>query len=455
MLQADRKRTKLFGTTSRPVLRGLPPVVLVGAYGALGLLPLGLAALQELPVRSPWRELSSGLAMIGFAMMLGQFLLSGRFRSVSGRVGIDSTMRFHQLVAWTILVFILLHPFLYALPAPSPAAALQGMFGSTGLRSGVVAWWLVIFLVLMGVWRNRLPFRYEVWRLSHGLGAALVAGLGVHHTLRAGSYSADPLLTGFWVAATGIALATLVHVYLVKPLMQRRRPYRVTANERAADRMWRVTVEPAHGAALDFAPGQFAWLKLGRSPFSLTEHPFSISSAPADRPRIEFTIKEAGDFTSRIGQVPVGTIAYLDGPHGTFTPAGRAADRLVLIGGGVGFAPLVGILRQLAAESWPHPVTVIYGNRVASQILYRDELEEMCGKLDLALHLVLSEPPPDWGGPAGELTTDVLRKCIGAPEVGALYFVCGPVPMMVAVERSLIDLGIPGDCVVSERFTYE
>jgi predicted ferric reductase len=447
-------------SASGATLAGMPPVVLIGLYVGIGLLPLVLAAAQGLPARNVWRELSSGLVMVGFAMMLVQFLLSGRFRQFSGKVGIDLTMRFHQLAAWTVLVFILVHPFLYAAPrlSPDPAGALfslQRMFMSEGLRTGVVAWWLLIALVLMAIWRDRLPFRYEAWRLTHGLGAAIIAALSAHHTLRVGTYSADPLLGAFWLVLTAIALGSLVHVYALKPLLRRRAPWRVVANERAADRMWRVVVEPAGGEAIDFLPGQFAWLNLGHSPFSLTEHPFSISSAPAGAPRIEFTIKESGDFTDRIGEVPVGTTAYIDGPHGDFTPVGREATRLVLIAGGVGFAPMMGILRHLRADAWPHPVTVIYGNRVETQILYRDELEAMRQGLDIDMHLVLSEPPQGWDGPVGELTPDVLRRCLGTVDPEALYMVCGPVPMMDAVENALLGFGVPGERIVSERFKYD
>jgi predicted ferric reductase len=439
---------------------GLTPAALVALYLAIGLLPLAIAALGPGPGRGFWHELSSGLVMVAFAITLAQFLLSGRFRPISGKVGIDLTMRFHQLAAWALLAFVLLHPILYAVPtfAADPAAGfarLRGMFASPGLRTGVIAWWLLVALVLMGARRDRLRMRYETWRLSHGLGAALVAGLAAHHTLAVGTYAARPVLAGFWIALTAVALLSLVHVYLLKPLLQRRNPWRVTANEPAADRMWRVAVEPESGRAPDFAAGQFAWANLGHSPFSLTEHPFSISSAPADRARIEFTIKEAGDFTARVGTIPPGTPAYLDGPHGTFTPAGRPACRLVLIGGGVGFAPLLGILRQLAHENWPHPVDVIYGNRAQSQIVARDELEALEARLDLRLHLVLSEPPPDWPGPRGELTPDILAACLPERDRDALYLVCGPVPMMNAVERALLDLGIPADRIVSERFTYE
>lgn len=443
-----------------PPPAGLPPWALVALYVAVGLAPLALAALRDGPARGFWHELSSGLVMVAFAMTLAQFLLSGRFRSLSGKVGIDLTMRFHQLAAWSLLAFVLLHPFLYALPTlvADPAAGfarLRGMFASPGLRTGVIAWWLLVILVLTGVWKDRLPLRYELWRLSHGLGAAAIAGLSVHHALSVGTYAADPALATFWAGLTAVALASLVHVYLVKPLLQRRDAYRVTANAPAADRMWRVALEPESGRTPNFAAGQFAWANLGHSPFSLTEHPFSISSAPAERPRIEFTIKEAGDFTNRVGEVPVGTRAYLDGPHGAFTPAGRPACRLVLIGGGVGFAPLLGILRQLAHDRWPHPVDVIYGNRVESQIIGRDELDALAGRLEMRLNLVLSEPPPGWPGPTGDLTPEVLAACLPERDQDALYLVCGPVPMMNAVERGLVELGIPAGRIVSERFTYE
>lgn len=439
---------------------GLAPRLLVGLYAAVALLPLLLSAVQGLPLRSVWRELSSGLVMVGFALLLVQFLLSGRFRQISGQVGIDRTMRFHQLAAWAVLLLILVHPFLYAVPrlADGPGAALTSlnrMFASPGLRTGVVAWWLLILLVLMGVWRDRLPIPYEVWRLTHGVGAAAIAVLSAHHTLRVGTYSADPLLGWLWIALTALALASLAFVYVVKPAMQLGAPYRVTSNRRVADRMWEVAVEPERGPAIDFAAGQFVWLNLGHSPFSLTEHPFSMSSAPHQRPRIAFTIKESGDFTNRIGTVAEGTAAYLDGPHGNFSLAGRAPGPLVFIAGGVGFAPIMGILRALAASGHPHPVRLVYGNRVESQILYRDEIAALGEGLDFTADLVLSEPPDGWRGRAGELTADVIEACLGRADTAALYFVCGPTPMMDSVEASLAGLGVPRAHIVSERFKYD
>jgi predicted ferric reductase len=443
-----------------PVRAGLHPAALVGLYVATDLLPLTLAAFQGLPARNLFRETSSGLAMIGFAGLLGQFLLSGRFRTVSGRVGIDLTMRFHQLAAWMILAFIFVHPFLYAAPRLTPhpldaAVVLQGMFQSPRLRTGVVGWLLLIALVLASIWRDRLPVRYEVWRLSHGIGAALIAGLSAHHTVQVGTYAADPLLTALWLVLTALALASLAYVYGIKPLLQMREPYRVISNTPVAHRMWEVAIEPTNGSAIPFAAGQFGWVNLGHSPFSLTEHPFSMSSAPAERPRIAFTIKESGDFTSRIGAIPVGTKAYLDGPHGNFTLIGRGSHPVVLIAGGVGFAPIMSILRQLETTGWPHPIALVYGNRVEKQVLYREEIERMRTTLPLRVHLVLSEPPDGWTGLKGELSREILRACLAPVEKTALHFVCGPTPMMDAVEEALIGFGVPAGQIVSERFKYD
>lgn len=440
--------------------RGIPVPLLAALYALLALAPVGLALVQDRPLRNPWRELSSALVMVAFAMMLMEFVLSGRWRVLSARAGIDATMRFHQLAARVLLVLVVVHPLLYVVPrlpdAAAAAGSLQGMFGSPRLRSGVVAWGLLVALVAAAIWRERLPLRYEAWRLSHGLGAAVVAALSLHHTLQVGTYARDAWLTGYWSAMTALALASLLYIYLLAPLAQSRRPWRVVANRQVAQRMWELTLEPARGPAPAFAAGQFAWLNLGHSPFSLVEHPFSISSAPAAAPRLAFTIKESGDFTDRIGTIAPGTRAYVDGPHGAFTLEGRPSRPLVFIAGGVGFAPVMGMLRQLAAEGSRRPVRIVYGNRIEAQILYREELEALRQRLDLRIDYVLSEPPPEWQGRTGALDADVLAACLDMPDAaGWLYFLCGPPGMMDAAERALRGLGVPRERIVAERFKYD
>ena len=437
------------------------PIMLLVAYVAVALLPLGLAAWQGLPPRPFRDEFSSALAMVGFSMLLVEFVLSGRFRWVSGRIGIDVTMRFHQLVARSLAVFILAHPFMYSLPMTSPrpwdtTGELTLSLSGSPLVSALIAWLLLASLVLIAVFRRDFPYRYETWRLMHGFGAALVALLALHHVLDGGRYSNAPGLAMLWLVMVVVALSTLLQVYLIRPLIQLRHPFRVVSVKSIALKIWEVVIEPEGQSAFSYEAGQFVWLTLGRSPFAITEHPFSMSSCPADAPRVSFVIKEVGDFTRTIGSVPIGTPAYLDGPHGNLVMQGKSGAGVAFIAGGVGLAPIISILRQLREERDPRPLKLIYGNRVANQIMYECELNDLKTDLNVQIHHVLSEPPPGWTGAVGSIDETLLGRILG-PEGRHtwLHVVCGPAPMIVSVETSLSRLGVPRHLVLSEKFSYD
>lgn len=438
---------------------GIHPVPLIAGYIVIALLPLGLAAWQGLPPRPFPDELASALAMVGFSMLLMEFVLSGRFRWATGRVGIDVTMRFHQLIARILAVFILAHPFLYSLPMSDPrpwdtTARFTLDLEGAAFVTGGLAWLLLPVLVATSMFRRDLPYRYETWRLMHGMGAALIALLTLHHVMGSGRYAGDPLLTAFWVIMVVVAFSTLVHVYLTGPLGRLRHTYRVKSVERIAAKSWELQIEPAAGSAMTFKPGQFVWLTLGRSPFSIVEHPFSISSCPADRPRISFIIKEVGDFTSGIGSTPPGAPAYIDGPHGhIYLPDGDEAG-VTFIAGGVGLAPILSMLRQLRADRDTRPLQLIYGNRSEEQIMYRDELADMVAELDLEVLHVLSEPPSGWNGATGVIDETLLRDELDRG-AGRLYVICGPGAMIESVEDILRRLGVPKSRVLAEKFNFD
>jgi predicted ferric reductase len=307
----------------------LSPGILFAGYLIVTLLPLGLAAAGARPPRSVWDELASGAGMLAFSIMLTEFVLSGRFRSISGRIGMDLTMRLHQLLGRTALVLVLIHPFLYETSQnpsvpwdPTRQVTIAGDLEA--LIGGILAWILLPSLVLLAIGRTKGSYRYETWRVMHGIGALAVAALVLHHTLSAGRYAADPLLAGVWIVLFAIAMLSLVWVYAVEPVLQARRPWSVSSVRRLADRVWELEIEPEGHRGVDYEAGQFVWLNVGRSSFSTCENPFSISSAPASGPALQFIIKELGDFTSTVGQIRPGTRAYVDGPHGTLTVAGRA-----------------------------------------------------------------------------------------------------------------------------------
>lgn len=190
--------------------------------------------------------------------------------------------------------------------------------------------------------------------------------------------------------------------------------------------------------------------KPGHSPFTMNENPFSMSSAPAAGPEVSFMIKELGDFTRTIGEIKPQTIAYLDGPYGNLTVDGREEPGVALIAGGVGLAPLLGILRQMRLTGDSRKVKLIYGNRIIEQIAYHEEL----GEEDVVY--VLSEPPEGWQGETGFIDAALMDRVFSEKEFSEWVFViCGPAIMMDIVEDHLINRGTPPHRILAERFSYD
>ena len=89
-------------------------------------------------------------------------------------------------------------------------------------------------LVILSIGRDKLSLRYETWRLLHGIGALAVAGLVYLHAVEAGRYSQDAMLRWFWSGLLGLAVLSLLVVYVVKPLLQLRRGWQVSAVRQVA-----------------------------------------------------------------------------------------------------------------------------------------------------------------------------------------------------------------------------
>ncbi|MFT6774059.1 MAG: putative ferric reductase [Paracoccaceae bacterium] len=435
----------------------MKPAVLILLYLSVALAPLALAWTGMRPPRPIWDELASGAGMLAFAMILAEFASSGRFQSVSRRIGMDVTMRFHQLFARTALALAMVHPFLYASPFNPPLGwdatrALTLTVDIGALAGGIGAFVLLPCFVLLSINRARLGYRHEAWRLLHGLGAVAIAGMLLHHTLTAGRYAGDPALAALWIGLSVLALLSFLFVYVAKPLMKLRRPWRVKAIDQVAEQTWRLTLSPVGHDGIDYLAGQFAWVSVGRSAFSLAENPFSISSAPASGRELSFVIKELGDFTRSLPSIKPGTRAYVDGPFGHLVIDGRDAPAIVLIAGGIGIAPLIGILRQMRLTGDTRPCTLIYGNTRQSQITEGDEIASLGAEV---IH-VLQTPPPGWTGRTGWVTPDLIRDLFASTDRrDALFVICGPTVMMLGVENALLALGVPPVRILLERFDYD
>ncbi|NNU81980.1 iron reductase [Halovulum dunhuangense] len=438
----------------------LPAWVAALLYPAACLAPLALAATRTVAPAATWELAAAGLGLAGLAAMAVQFVTSGRFQIVSGHLGVDRVMAFHKTAAWWVLLALLLHPVLYVVPTSlaDPALGaerLRAYATLTHYRSGVVALAALAILVIGSALQKRLRLRYEAWRGAHVLLAALALGAGLHHALAVGRFSATGALGLFWWALGALVMGIVAVLYGWRWARLHRRPWRLASVVRVADRIWELDIQPVPGTPpLGYRAGQFVWMTEGARRFPLFDHPFSVADSP-ERPGLSLIVKEAGDFTGRIGQLAPGTPIGIDGPYGTFTLEGRDEDAVLLIAGGAGIGPIMGLLRDLVARGHEQPVRLAYAAGAPENLACLGEIAAAEARLDLRTLLLSETPSSGWSGAVGRLDHARMAEMLdGLDPARTVALICGPGPMVTAVADGLIELGLPMDRVMYERFDY-
>lgn len=431
-------------------LRGL---VWFGLYLALVMLPLGVAAWTDpFPAARPAAvELGAAFGLVAFALLMVQFALVSRLDGATRPFGADALLQFHGQMGLVGLGLVAAH----ALVLPVPFSAWQPIEGSLATRSGAAALWALAVLVLTSRERRRFGLSYEAWQGIHLAASAVIAATMTVHALAVSGYARAPamrwLLLGYAAGFTALALRYRV----VRPLVIWRRPWEVVSNRSEGGRTRTIRVVPAGHGGFAFEPGQFAWLITGRTPLWSEQHPISISSS-AERPAdgaIEFSIKALGDWSSGVGpELVPGRRLWIDGPFGAFTPDRAPGQGLVLIAGGIGIAPMRSMLLTMRDREDRRHVVLVQAAHDEARLLFRSEIEALRPALNLTVVYVLEEPAAAWSGERGLVTDDLLARHLPRHYPRYQFFVCGPVPMMDALEGTLMRLGVPPGSIQTERF---
>jgi predicted ferric reductase len=423
-------------------------------YLGLAAFPLLLLLVSPVPNGAGfWWDFAMGLGFAGLSMMGLQFVLTARFRKATAPFGIDIIYYFHRWAAVGACGVILGHYAILRLTYSQAVGTANPLSAPLHMTAGRASLLIFLALIASSLWRKTFRIEYHRWRIAHGVLAALGVALAIWHIQGVGYYTASPAKKVAWIAFSGIWLLILLHIRLVRPWLLSRRPYRVTRITPERGDSWTVTVEPQGEYSTSFIPGQFAWLTIGASPFRGKEHPFSFSSSAAQARELQFTIKELGDFTRTVKKVPPGSVAYVDGPYGVFTPdLYPKADGFVFIAGGVGIAPIMSMLRTFADRNDPRNLRLIYGNGSWDRVIFREAIEDLKARLKLSVAHVLNNPPPGWDGTEGILCSEVLNDVLLEVPDGFLFFVCGPKGMIESVQRTLRKRGIPLGRIHFEHF---
>jgi len=425
-------------------------------YVLLAVAPLILLELGDVPAgREFWRELSVAFGFIGLSMLTLQFVLTARFKVIKAPYGADIVYHFHRQISLVAFALVISHPILLFIFSPQTLGLLNLVNAPWRARLGVGAVFFLILLIIASLYRKPLRIDYTLWRIWHGILAIVVVTFSMGHILLVRHYLNLPWKQVFWILYGIFWLGLLIYTRVIKPIQLLRRPFVVDRVIQERGSAWSLVLKPLGHSGMKFHPGQFAWLTAWKSPFTDTEHPFSFTSSAARTDSLVFTIKELGDFSSTIKNMQPGQKVFLDGPFGAFSIDRHAhAPKFAFIAGGVGITPIMSMLRTLADRHDNRPLLLIYANRDWESIIFREEIEQLKGSLNLTVAHVLEKPSQDWNGEIGYVNKALLDRLLPKEKERDLIeiFICGPPPMMNAVEKALVSLHVHYDDFHSERF---
>lgn len=449
MAQTAKQRQWAFSARSLAVLYLIltaGPVLLASLSGGL-----------NSPTVYPVLARATGVAALAMFMM--QFATSGRFELISGRIGLDRTMGFHRLAAKGALWMILLHVAFFLFRGRDGSLdvlwqRLVAYMTTPDLRTGIVAAGLAVLLVITGKHLRGRIIPYQAWRIGHGLLAVALVALSLQHAFAHARFMADPFGATAILVVALLALTSLLVVYVLRPIHAFRPGFKVESARALSPTVAELVLNTDRPERFTFAAGQFVWLTIGRR-HTVTDNPFSIASAPSDLPRLRFLIRNAGDMTAAVPRLAPGTPVGVDGPHGSFTLQEAGSGPLLLLAGGIGIAPVMSLLGELAAARDTRPIRMIAGARSRADHIARGEILALMDGLDFeAIFLADTD-----GGDDCESGTcrreHVSRLLQGLAPAETTAFVCGPPPMMESAVAILLQAGIPIERIVMERFDFD
>lgn len=194
---------------------------------------------------------------------------------------------------------------------------------------------------------------------------------------------------------------------------------------------------------------------------------YSMANHPAEGQRVTLNVRIAtpppgvaappGIASTYIFNLKPGDPVVLSGPYGEFFP--KPTDReMVYIGGGAGMAPLRShIFDLLTTKKSARKISFWYGARSKREIFYEEDFRALEKQFpNFSLRIALSEPEPadQWTGPVGFIHQVVLDQYLkDHPDPQEIeYYLCGPGPMISAVDRMLDQLGVEREMIAYDDF---
>ena len=194
----------------------------------------------------------------------------------------------------------------------------------------------------------------------------------------------------------------------------------------------------------DFVPGQATEIFVTKEAWENEGRPFTFTSLPTDD-HLEFTIKayaSRNGVTNQLWQSKEGDEIIVNDIFGAIAYKGEGT----FIARGAGVTPFISILRHLRSTNAIGNNKLIFANKTKADIILEDEFKQMLGSN--FINILSDEKTEEYA--YGHITADFLKMHI--TDLNQKFYICGPPPMMDAIEKQLGDLGVNETSIVKEEF---
>jgi len=194
----------------------------------------------------------------------------------------------------------------------------------------------------------------------------------------------------------------------------------------------------------NFIPGQATHISINKPDWKDKKNPFTFTSIPGDD-FLEFTIKtypEHKDVTNELLKLKKDDELILHDVFGSIAYDGEG----VFIAGGAGITPFISIFRDLHKKKAIGKNKLIFANKTKADIILEQEFKDLLGRNFIN---ILSDQKVE-GYANGQITENFLIAYVN--DTTQHVYVCGPPPMMEAIEKQLTMLHVPKKAIVVETF---
>jgi ferredoxin-NADP reductase len=193
----------------------------------------------------------------------------------------------------------------------------------------------------------------------------------------------------------------------------------------------------------NFTPGQATEIAINKTGWKVEKRPFTFTSLPVDD-FLEFTIKTYPSHkgvTNELLKLKKDDELILHDVFGAISYKGEG----VFIAGGAGVTPFICILRYLQSKNETGANKLIFANKTKEDIILKTEFEKLLG--EKFINILSDEATDEYAH--GQIDEGFLKANIAGFD--QQFYLCGPPPMMDAIEKQMKNLGIGKKAITTEK----